>query len=82
MLRKAASIALEPRGLLDSRICGHDSEAGYNRVTRAGDDSEQNRIRMRYHRPIGNLPSRVCWNIAEEEVGDVPLKDDDLAVVR
>src|ERR1700723_1781128 len=52
MLRKATAIALEPRGLLDSRICGSDSEAGDNRVTRAGNDSEQNRIRMRHHWPI------------------------------
>src|SRR5271165_5473150 len=36
---------------------------------------------MRNKRPTGDLCSRVCRNIAEKEVGDISLEDDDLAVV-
>jgi hypothetical protein len=48
----------------------------------AGDNPEKYRIGVLTIGHVAISCTAVSWNVAEEEVGDVALKNDDLAVAR
>ena len=82
MLSEREAIAREPRGLTDARVGSGHTKAGDNRVVSAGHNSEEHRIGMIHHRPAGNLFHCRSGNVAEKEIRDVALENDDFAIAR
>ncbi len=80
VLRKRDAIAREPCGFADAGVGSGDAEAGNDGVAGAGDNAEEHRIGMRHYAPGCDLLHRRGGNVAEEEVGDIAFKDNDLAV--
>ena len=81
-LAEEDAIAGQPCGFANTGIVGRDAEAGNDGVVGAGNDSEQNRICMSDGGPGSDFAGDRSGNIAEEEIGDVALEDDNFTVVR
>ena len=75
-------IALNPGCISQAGVGWRDAEAGDDGMARAGDNTEEDRVGVLDHRPLGHLRHCVCWHTAEEKIRDVALEDDDLAVAR
>jgi hypothetical protein len=80
MLSEGEFVAGNPDSLGDAGIVGSYAKASNNRVVGAGDNTEENWIGMKDHWPARNLLQGRRWNIAKEQIGDIALEDDDLAI--
>ena len=64
----------------EPRVAGLEAEAGDDRVTRRGDEAEEQRVRSLHVRERADAADLRSGDAAEEKIGDVALEDEVVAV--